>query len=103
VPSSHRYSSKWDQSCNWAQGLEGNVDSSHVGFLHKWFDPDASPEAANAGASRYEDKAPVLTVKETEFGYVYGARRTTATGYYWRLTPFILPCYTMAPDPAAPG
>ena len=103
VPSSHRYSSKWDQACNWAQGLEGNVDSSHVGFLHKWFDPTASPEAANAGASRFEDRSPVLTVKETEFGYVYGARRTTATGYYWRLTPFILPCYTMVPGPASPG
>ncbi len=103
LPSGHRYSNKWHQKCNWAQGLEGNVDSSHVGFLHKWFDASASEEAGGGSPNRdYRDTAPVLTVKETEFGYVYGARRTTDNGYYWRLTPFILPCFTIVPGPADP-
>src|ERR1043165_8324254 len=29
---------KWMQESNYAQALEGNIDSSHVGFLHKTFD-----------------------------------------------------------------
>ena len=34
VPGSHRYITKHTQDCNWLQALEGDMDSSHVGFLH---------------------------------------------------------------------
>src|SRR5438094_177608 len=65
LPSTHRYTNKWIQSCNWAQGLEGNIDSSHVSFLHKWFDPNASVAAPGArGGLAWDDGAPDLTVQE---------------------------------------
>ena len=47
---------------------------------------------------------PEVTVKETDFGFVYGARRQAAETdkYYWRLTPFMLPTYTTIPSPQWP-
>jgi phthalate 4,5-dioxygenase oxygenase subunit len=90
---------KWMQESNYAQGLEGNIDSAHVSFLHRWF-------STSGGGTRPEiaDGAPRLTAQETEFGFVYGARRGAAGGrFYWRVTPFALPCYTIIPNPVAPG
>src|SRR6185437_14215259 len=34
VPADHVYVSKRCQDCHWLQGLEGDIDSSHLGFLH---------------------------------------------------------------------
>jgi phenylpropionate dioxygenase-like ring-hydroxylating dioxygenase large terminal subunit len=91
---------KWMQESNYAQGLEGNIDSAHVPFLHRWF---------NQELFRVQDTqidgAPVLTVKETEFGFVYGARRNLPEGrFHWRLTPFVLPVFTTIPSPTGgPG
>ena len=34
VPESHVYISKRYQDCHWLQGMEGDIDSSHLGFLH---------------------------------------------------------------------
>jgi phenylpropionate dioxygenase-like ring-hydroxylating dioxygenase large terminal subunit len=90
---------KWAQESNYAQGLEGNIDSAHVSFLHRWF-------KTPSGGTRPEiaDGAPRLTAQETEFGFVYGARRAAADGqFYWRVTPFVLPCYTIIPSPTGPG
>ncbi len=43
----------------------------------------------------------MLTAKETDFGFVYGAQRKTQDGqYYWRVTPFVLPNYTVIPSPS---
>ena len=46
------------------------------------------------------DGAPQLTVKETDYGFVYGSRRDVGDGeYYWRVTQFILPFYSLIPTP----
>src|SRR5262249_21510721 len=34
VPESHVYVSKRFQECHWTQGMDGDLDSSHVPFLH---------------------------------------------------------------------
>jgi phthalate 4,5-dioxygenase oxygenase subunit len=90
---------KWSQESNYAQGLEGNIDSAHVSFLHRWFDgeiPAARPEIL--------DGAPRLTAQETDFGFIYGARRNAPEGrYYWRVTPFVMPQYTVIPNPVGPS
>src|SRR5262249_24447649 len=51
------------------------------------------------------DGAPELTVIDTDFGFVYGARRRTPQGqYHWRLTPFVLHVFTTIPGPqGGPG
>jgi nitrite reductase/ring-hydroxylating ferredoxin subunit len=84
---------KWMQESNYAQALEGNVDSSHVNFLHRTFgDPSWQGAGLLANAQR-------LTVGlETEFGFVYGARRDLPNGdFYWRGTPFTMPTGTQIP------
>ena len=35
VPASQRNVVSYNQECNWVQALEGDIDSSHVGFLHR--------------------------------------------------------------------
>ena len=101
VPDSHRFITKFMQKSNYAQGLEGNIDSSHVSFLHSWFDDEQNARGVRGNFIR--DGAPVLTVKETDFGFVYGARREAEGGkYYWRLTPFMLPSFTLVPGPSWP-
>ena len=35
VPPSHRYMVKYNQECNFVQATEGDIDSSHIGFLHR--------------------------------------------------------------------
>ncbi|MCH6546129.1 MAG: Rieske 2Fe-2S domain-containing protein [Deltaproteobacteria bacterium] len=37
VPSSHRHVTKVVQDCNWLQGLEGGIDTSHAQILHRNF------------------------------------------------------------------
>ena len=86
---------KWRQESNWAQNVEGNIDSAHVSFLHRWF--GRMPESLVNGA-------PKLMAMETEFGFVYGARRPAKDGgYHWRITPFALPMYTVIPNRAGLG
>ena len=80
---------------------EGNLDSSHVGFLHRTMDPSVgmmAPSQRNRGALLLDSGAPQLTVAETEFGFVYGARRDAPDGnFFWRVTPFQVPCFSTVP------
>ena len=102
VTDEQRHLRKWIQKSNYAQGLEGNIDSSHVGFLHRRF------EAVNSTPGRrgnlvVDNLAPQITVRETEFGFIYGARRDGPdANHYWRLTPFLMPGYTGVPSPVWP-
>jgi hypothetical protein len=93
VPSENRYVHKRLQDCNWLQNLEGEVDSSHAPFLHGSIGPDGI-QAYNANT----DLQPVFSVLETDFGVAIAARRDAGPDdYYWRITPFMLPCYTIVP------
>jgi phthalate 4,5-dioxygenase len=81
---------KWMQESNYAQALEGNVDSSHVGFLHKTFD---HPTFRSGG--RLQSTQQVTATRETDFGFVYGARRDAPDGeFYWRVTTYAMPTFT---------
>jgi phthalate 4,5-dioxygenase oxygenase subunit len=107
VPPSHRYASKRIQFCNYLQNVEGEVDSSHVSFLHS----KASSAAASAGITGDDlrttlpdymarDRAPRFFVLPTEYGLLIGARRDAESdSFYWRITQFLMPTYTMIPVP----
>jgi phthalate 4,5-dioxygenase oxygenase subunit len=103
VPESHVYVHKRFQHCNYLQNVEGEVDSSHVSFLHREFRPEKF-EAAIAGQAllaRAKDSAPKFLVEETEYGLAIGARRNwDAEQYYWRLTQFLMPSFTLIPSEA---
>jgi phenylpropionate dioxygenase-like ring-hydroxylating dioxygenase large terminal subunit len=99
VPSNHRRVGMWIVECNWLQVLEGNVDTAHVSFLHSAF--DGIPGVREEGV---EDRAPQLQVIENEVGFAYGGRRKRRNDdlYYWRVTQFLLPMYTLIPGPGWP-
>jgi hypothetical protein len=81
---------KWMQESNYAQALEGNIDSSHVGFLHRTFDHPTFRSGGRLGRTQQ-----VTATRETDFGFVYGARRDTPDAqYYWRVTTYTLPTFT---------
>jgi hypothetical protein len=51
--------------------------------------------------SQYEaaDSSPYFTVKRANHGLLIGARRSAGEeGYYWRITPFLMPSYTVVPS-----
>jgi len=86
------------RECNWFQGLEGDIDTSHLGFLHLGA---IKPEQTTPGTFDYynvADRAPKYEVVDTEFGTSYGAYRPAeADTYYWRIAHFLFPFYTMIP------
>jgi phenylpropionate dioxygenase-like ring-hydroxylating dioxygenase large terminal subunit len=104
VPETHRYVTKRLQACNFLQNVEGEVDSSHVSFLHS-----KGAAAASAGIQDLRstlpdymdrDRAPRFYVLPTDYGMLIGARRDAeADSYYWRITQFLMPSYTMIPVP----
>ena len=87
------------RACNWLQALEGDIDTSHFGFLH-------------AGSARLEDfqddhpmrhtvtnRAPEYRVSDTDFGTSYGAYREEGDGTMsWRVANFAFPFWTQAPN-----
>jgi phthalate 4,5-dioxygenase len=86
------------RECNWFQGLEGDIDTSHLGFLHLG---TVKPENTKPGSFDYylvKDRAPRYEVVDTEFGTSYGCYRPAEPQtYYWRVAHFLFPFYTMIP------
>jgi phthalate 4,5-dioxygenase len=94
LPPEHVYVHKRLQECNYLQNLEGELDSSHVSFLHARWDGYFGP----AGHPLFGDTAPRFQVLETDYGLLIGARRDAEDdSYYWRITQFLLPSYTIIP------
>ena len=105
VPESHRYVTKRIQYCNYLQNVEGEVDSSHVSFLHsKNNTANSAGIQADPGSAlpnyMARDRSPRFFVLPTEYGMLIGARRDAESdSYYWRITQFLMPTYTMIPVP----
>ncbi len=99
VPATHRYVSKRLQETNWLQAMEGGIDSSHVSFLHRG-DLNSDPLFKGAKGNQYNlaDAQPYFEVVESPGGLFIGARRNAENGrYYWRITQWVMPCFTMIP------
>jgi phthalate 4,5-dioxygenase len=99
VPTSQSYTSKRLQECNWLQALEGGIDSSHVSFLHSGsLDRDPLFKGAKGNQYNKSDLAPVFDVVEADGGLLVGVRRNAEDDqYYWRVTPWLMPNFTMVP------
>jgi hypothetical protein len=87
------------RGCNWLQALEGDIDTSHFGFLHvggidaEDMDPD--------DMLRYTvmDRAPDYHVAEAPWGTTYAAFRPADPGStYWRFANFMFPFWTQTPQ-----
>ncbi len=99
VPANQSFMSKRLQECNWLQALEGGIDSSHVSFLHSGgLQHDPLFKGAKGNEYNMNDLRPQFEVAEADGGLFIGVRRKAEPGsLYWRITPWILPCFTMVP------
>ncbi len=100
VPDDYRYTGRWLQRSNYAQAVEGELDSAHLSSLHQ---PIAGPENVPAASSfgRYmrEDRAPSWIVRDEPYGLSVTARRNADGRGYFRTNHFLLPAATLiAPD-----
>lgn len=92
--------------CNWAQILEGAIDSAHSSSLHSTDMVPARIGGAEANDKLWlrpsTDKAPRLQLQKTRFGFRYAALRRPITDAkthdYVRTTLFIAP-YTVQIPP----
>jgi phenylpropionate dioxygenase-like ring-hydroxylating dioxygenase large terminal subunit len=87
------------RECNWLQALEGDIDTSHFGFLHAGgIEPDV---VAEDSLFRFTvtNRAPEYHVTDTDSGTMYAAYREAEPGRtYWRFANFMLPFWTQTPQ-----
>ena len=109
LPASHRFVTKRLQHCNWAQSMDGAVDTAHFSFLHMPAPKSASNSSANIAADENrirwlrQDPMPRFTILDHEVGFVVGgARKADGGDLYWRITQFMLPTHSITPS-AMPG
>jgi len=92
-------------NCNWAQVLEGAIDSAHSSTLHSTNMPSAQVDRAKATQTSWPrpstDKAPRLQHQLTSYGFRYAAIRKPIlnpdTHDYVRITVFIAPFTVLIP------
>lgn len=99
VPANQRYHTKRLEECNYLQALEGGIDSSHVGWLHRGeLRSDPLHHGSKGSDYHLSDRKPRFEVKESAGGLNMGVRRNAGDDkYYWRITPWIMPWYTIVP------
>jgi phenylpropionate dioxygenase-like ring-hydroxylating dioxygenase large terminal subunit len=99
VPVEQTYTSKRWQECNWLQALEGGIDSSHVTFLHSGqLNTDPLFKGSKGNQYNVGDVKPFFEVADSEGGLFVAARRNAEEGrYYWRITPWVMPSFTLVP------
>ncbi len=84
--------------CNWLQGVEGTIDSAHVGVLHQTWHREAAKLAEHANLAIALDYAPRYETETTSYGMRAAALRRTADGStYVRITEHLLPLVTVTP------
>jgi len=91
---------------NWMQGLEGQLDSAHVGILHRdQFSPNRLRGAGKVGydsaprlAITTADSAPSFEFEPQPYGYREAAVRVLRDGrHYVRVREFVVPFYSFIP------
>jgi len=99
VPAEQTYTSKRWQESNWLQALEGGIDSSHVSWLHSaGLRNDPLFKGSKGNEYNLNDMRPFFEVVESDGGLLVGVRRNAEEGnYYWRITPWVMPAFTMVP------
>ncbi|MGH8166341.1 MAG: Rieske 2Fe-2S domain-containing protein, partial [Woeseiaceae bacterium] len=105
LPREDWFASKLYSPCNWVQGLEGNIDTAHISFLHQYhatadIEDDGTDKPGYVSSTLAwklwrEDGAPRIETLDTWYGYRYAGVRTTPNGHtYVRITDFIMPYAT---------
>jgi phenylpropionate dioxygenase-like ring-hydroxylating dioxygenase large terminal subunit len=90
----------WAQrECHWLQALEGDIDTSHVGFLHEGSvkPEDYPPDAIQRHV--VSNRRPDIHVADTDWGTMYAGHWPAGPGNaYYRLAHFAFPFWTLIPN-----
>jgi len=97
APEAYRFNPiKGLHECNYLQASEGNLDPSHLGFLHQM--QEATPSSAYSDSLSAQlalidpNVPPTLDVEETDFGIrIYAVRPAGPEHRYVRITNFVMP------------
>lgn len=85
--------------CNYLQALEGDIDTSHLGFLHVGH--VEAEQLSDTDMMRYvvSNRAPELEVSDAPWGTTYCAVKDAEGGKtYLRYANFLFPFWTQAPQ-----
>jgi phenylpropionate dioxygenase-like ring-hydroxylating dioxygenase large terminal subunit len=97
MPEGHFMVSKVQEECNYAQGLEGTIDTVHAGALHRtvrWHDEGKLAHEQVL----YAD----VDVEHTNYGFRYaGLRKLPDGSTHTRVTIVPFPFFTFIPSPGA--
>ena len=100
VPPAQRYVSKRLQECNYLQALEGALDSIHSSFLHRYSvadDPLLKRDPASLALIRGDTKPKFMPAASPGGLYVATRRNAGADKYFWRVTQWLMPCFSFFP------
>jgi hypothetical protein len=99
LPESHIFVTKRIQECNYLQAMEGGIDTSHVSFVHRYeVDDDPAHQGTKANDYIKADGNVVFDIERTDFGLtIYGRRNGEPDSYYWRITQWLFPWFTLIP------
>jgi phthalate 4,5-dioxygenase oxygenase subunit len=99
LPKGHVYVSKRLQECNFLQAMEGGIDTSHVSYVHR-YEVDVDPMHRGTKSLDYikADGNVIFEIEKKPFGVtMYGRRNGEPDSYYWRVTQWLFPWFTLIP------
>ena len=99
VSAPQRYVTKRLQESSYLQAMEGGIDTTHVTWVHR-YEMDADPMHRYSAATKYIKSDPnvIFETEDTPHGLtIYGRRNGEPDSYYWRITQWIFPWFTLIP------
>jgi phthalate 4,5-dioxygenase oxygenase subunit len=94
-----RYIRKIIAKGNYLQLMEGDIDSSHVSFLHSRLDNEPMA-GARTNPNTFADKAPRWFPQESDYGLMLAAQRNAGPdNYQWRINQYLFPFVTLIASP----
>ena len=89
---------KFLRDCSWLQGFEGDLDTTHIGFLHfgAYEADEVEPKSMDYYTLKRRD--PKMMVVDRPWGATYGSYRPAEDDTtYWRVAQYLFPFYAMPP------
>jgi phthalate 4,5-dioxygenase len=87
------------RDCNYLQALEGDIDTSHFGFLHAGHVEPHQVAEDEPFRHTITSRAPEYQIADTPWGTQYAGYRPAGPGLtYWRFANFLFPFWVQAPN-----
>ena len=98
APEAHRHVTKVVEECNWLQGLEGGIDTSHAPIMHRLLREDAKAGGFKPSDPFVRGKPPRPEVDVTDYRFRYaGIRVLDESRIHVRTYQFIMPFHQIRP------